>query len=507
MGSSFRRLWQGLSPILALIPFTTAAGFQTPPDGPILEIHRYYDGEGRALVEGAVEIPYSLLTFAPEGENLQAHARVELIVEKTGGEEVYRTEHEIRPIAFNEEMSRSDRVSSIETFAIYTPPGSYTALARVIDLRAADRTTEATTSLVVADERPFFSDLLLSNHVQKDVRVQEGSYLPFLIGTTMFNPNPRGAFYKDAPLVYFYYEVNPDAASSQDGSVELAMTIRAVEGDVVKDLGGRTVTVGEGRNFDLGAFSIGGLAPGAYDLEVRCADCPGNETLRERFEVRTPQAPVAFLEPEAPAGAAAAPAADIRYYAELSPAQVDSVVRVFDVLFTPTQRQLLKTLNTTGKVQFLNRFWDNLDRNATLSNPATPENEAKAMFEQRIAYSNQFFTSSQREGWDSQRGRIYMLFGEPSEKIDRPVEATIGPYVIWNYSSIRHTFVFADFRKDGSYQLIYSTHEDFPGDPQIQSLVDLDTATSSPTFLRTSRGYEKIIEDIRQYRTRTSVQQ
>ena len=83
----------------------------------------------------------------------------------------------------------------------------------------------------------------------------------------------------------------------------------------------------------------------------------------------------------------------------------------------------------------------------------------------------------------------------------------MGPYVIWNYSHSGETFAFADLRKDGSYQLVYSTDERFPGDPQIQGLVDTDTGTSSPTFLRTGRGYEAIILDIRQHRTGTGFQQ
>ena len=51
------------------------------------------------------------------------------------------------------------------------------------------------------------------------------------------------------------------------------------------------------------------------------------------------------------------------------------------------------------------------------------------------------------------------------------------------------------------------TDERFPGDPSIQNLVDTDTSTSSPTFLRTGRGYENIILDIRQHRTGTGYQQ
>lgn len=484
-----RYLW--ILPALALAPGAVRA--QSPGSALSLEINRYYGERDRALVEGAVEIPYPLLTFAQEGESLRAHAKVEVDIERADGETVYHTEHEIKPEAANPAMASSDRVSSIETFAIYAPPGEYVARARVTDMQN-QRSFELTEPLSVLDERPLFSDALLSNRVQKDVRLQEGSYLPYLIGTTMFNPSPRREFSKDAPLVYFYYEVGPAAAGAEPGeTISLRMTIRDASGRVIKDLGERPITVSEGRNFDTGAFNIGGLPEGSYRFVVDCPECADGGELSSEFRVLPPLGRLAFAEPP-PAAAASAPAG---VYAGLSEAQVDSVIGVLDLYFTPSQRQLLTTLNAGGKVQFLNRWWDSMD-----PDPATPVNEAKEIIEQRVAFADQNFTSSQRLGRDTDRGMIYMLFGSPTERIDRPVEATLGPYVIWNYSNEGHTFAFGDFRRDGDYRLIYSTDQRFRGDPSIQSQVDqLGSSGQADSFLPSGRGYERIIEDIRQNRT------
>jgi GWxTD domain-containing protein len=463
-----------------------------------LETNRFYSEEGRTLIEGAVEIPYTLMTFERAGETLQARANVEVMVEKAGGESVYNTSHEITAEAFNEAMAGSSRVSTIETFAIYAPAGEYTTKARVTDI-GSGKSFEVSRPLVVPATPPLISDVLMANQVRKDVRLQEGAYLPYLIGTTMFNPNPRRAFHRDSPMLYFYYEVNPEALPEPHESVALDMRVTDAAGTVVKDLGKRTITVTEDRNFDVGAFSIAGLAPGSYALEVECSDCGSGLSASSAFEVLAPQTErLAFMEAEAPAAEAAA----LKYYADLSPAQVDSVISVLDIFLTPAQQELLTTLNESGKKQFLNRFMDSAD-----PDPESPDNEFKQAIEQRVAYANQFFTSSQNPGYKTDRGRIYLLYGPPTEMIDKPVEATVGPYVIWTYSGAGETFAFGDFRKDGSYQIIYSTDERFPGDPSIQNFVDTDTSTSSPTFLRTGRGYENIILDIRQYRTGTGYQQ
>lgn len=474
--------------------------------GLALEVNRYYGEQGRALVEGAVEVPFPLMTFAPSGESHRAHARVEVAIERVDdGEQVYHTEREIEPEAANEAMAMSDRVSTIETFAIYAPPGEYVARARMTDL-SSNTSYEMTTPLNVPETRPFFSDVMLSNRVQRDIRISEDAYLPYLIGTTMFNPNPRNVFYKDSPLLYFYYEVNPAGVAGSEGVIDLTMEIVDVSGTSVKNLGARAVKLGDGSNFDLGAFNIAGLAPGRYDLVVRCTACEGDVSKVTAFDVRAPHEQLAIFPPEPEAEPAEGGRA-LLYYADLSEAQVDSVIDVMDVWFTQQQRQLLGTLNQTGKLQFLNRFWQSLDADPSIGDPTTDVNEPKQTFEQRIAYADQFFASSQRLGRDTDRGRIYVLFGEPTERFDRPYEATLGPYEIWNYSNQGQTFAFGDFRRDGDYRLIYSTDRRFRGDPTIQSQVDRQGSSGQTgQTIRFGRGYEDIIEDIRTNRVTTGSQ-
>jgi hypothetical protein len=96
------------------------------------------------------------------------------------------------------------------------------------------------------------------------------------------------------------------------------------------------------------------------------------------------------------------------------------------------------------------------------------------------------------------------VFGPPTEVIDKPVEATVGPYV-GSTSSQGETFAFGDFPAGRLHQLIYSTDQRF--------ISDRSRAWSTPTpgrladILRAGRGYETIILDIRQHRTGTGDRQ
>lgn len=464
---------------------------QTPAEATLaLETNRFYSDQGSVLVEGALEIPYSLLSFDVDGDNLHAQAKVEVMIDREGGKEVYHSEREIAPFAVNDAMANSARVTTLETFAIYAPSGEYVARARVTDLKSAG-TFETSIPLTIPETTPLFSDIVLANHIQKDIQLEEGLYLPYLIGTTMFNAAPRKVFYKDAPVVYFYYEVNPEVLGVDGDRIEVDLSISDASGAIVKTLGVRAIEIIQDRNFDIGGFNVAGLAAGEYRLVARCSECPEPHSIHRAFEVQPRRQRLAFLDPES----AEPEMGDLEFYAGFSSAQADSVFEVVDVLLTSDQRQLVKTLNAEGKITFLNRFWDSLD-----PIPETEVNEFKEEFQRRVAYADQFYTAL-KVGHKMPRGEIYLLFGEPTEVIDRPFEDTSMAYVIWNYTSPANTFAFGDFGRDGNYRLIYSTDERFRGDPQIHSMVEADPSTGNPSFVRAGRGYGKVITDIRFYRT------
>ena len=80
---------------------------------------------------------------------------------------------------------------------------------------------------------------------------------------------------------------------------------------------------------------------------------------------------------------------------------------VFEKLTTPEEKE-----------QFIEQFWYRRDMNM-----ATKENEFKEEHYRRIAYANENFASG-FQGWMSDRGRIYIIHGPPSERETRPSGGT-----------------------------------------------------------------------------------
>jgi GWxTD domain-containing protein len=107
-----------------------------------------------------------------------------------------------------------------------------------------------------------------------------------------------------------------------------------------------------------------------------------------------------------------------------------------------------------GKQKFILQFWNQRD-----SEPSTPQNEFFMEYLKRVEYSNQHFKALGKKGWRTDRGRVFLKYGEPSEIERFPNQIDTKPYEIWYYNEIEGgvIFIFADLTNFSDYQLIHST--------------------------------------------------
>ncbi len=138
---------------------------------------------------------------------------------------------------------------------------------------------------------------------------------------------------------------------------------------------------------------------------------------------------------------------------------------------------------------FMEAFWKHRD-----PTPGSPENEFKTEHYRRINYVNQFFgRSSPLPGWKTDRGRMYIILGEPND-IQRFVgKSDVYPTEVWFYQGktgeglpAGFNLVFFQEHGNGEYKL-YSPVRDgpqalmttFSGDPSnylaaYQKLQEID---------------------------------
>ncbi|MDP9268199.1 MAG: GWxTD domain-containing protein [Acidobacteriota bacterium] len=145
-----------------------------------------------------------------------------------------------------------------------------------------------------------------------------------------------------------------------------------------------------------------------------------------------------------------------------------------DVLYIITGEELaaFKQLsNDEERDQFIEQFW--LRRDPT---PDTIENEFKEEHYRRIAYANEHYASG-KQGWRTDRGRIYIVFGAPDEVdshpsggyYQRPMQEGGGststfPFEIWRYRYLQDIgqeieIEFVDPSMSGEYRMTMDRSE------------------------------------------------
>jgi GWxTD domain-containing protein len=132
------------------------------------------------------------------------------------------------------------------------------------------------------------------------------------------------------------------------------------------------------------------------------------------------------------------------------------------------ERNVFDELDKAGKARFLSEFWQRRD-----SNPATVENEYRERYLQLLAYADEHFATRFRPGWESDRGRVLLVYGPPSEIERSRMERGSKPYEVWSYNELEggSIFVFADISGFGEYQLLHSSYSKELSQPDWERLI------------------------------------
>lgn len=115
-------------------------------------------------------------------------------------------------------------------------------------------------------------------------------------------------------------------------------------------------------------------------------------------------------------------------------------------------KKLKKASAKEKKDEFI-KFWENMD-----PTPETEENELMNEYYRRVRYANAHF-SGFTEGWKTDMGMIFILFGPPNDIERHPFELHSKPYEIWYYYDINKTFIFVDETGFGDYRLTEPYYE------------------------------------------------
>lgn len=113
-------------------------------------------------------------------------------------------------------------------------------------------------------------------------------------------------------------------------------------------------------------------------------------------------------------------------------------------IITPEERKIFLELPDSERLQFMKDFWQRRD-----PFPDTKENEYQKEYYRRIEQANRLFMGEGRPGWLTDRGRIFILFGPPTDRQTFPMESSGYCREIWYYGSF--PVIFIDEHCSGNY--------------------------------------------------------
>ncbi|MGH7452503.1 MAG: GWxTD domain-containing protein, partial [bacterium] len=139
-----------------------------------------------------------------------------------------------------------------------------------------------------------------------------------------------------------------------------------------------------------------------------------------------------------------------------SPKQGQSLTTLIDpmrYIMEGKDWQVLKEAGPDERLKIFKEFWD--ARQPLKGEPlkSDEENPLLAEFFLRVEEANWRFDWTRLEGWRTDRGRIFIIYGEPDSiqrQYDQRRQTT---FEIWTYRELGRQFIFQEYNNDGDFRL------------------------------------------------------
>ncbi len=305
----------------------------------------------------------------------------------------------------------------------------------------------------VLNVKPFFDLRFSISDIQLASNIIQGSKKTssiFYKNTLEVMPIPNAFFGEKQPMLFYYTELYNLANSNSEGLLQLSKKVFNSRGQIVNSdskLIGRSLN----SRVEINTVMTYKLPTDTYTLVLSLIDSAANYGVSsaKKFFVYNPAVAYVdtFPKPES--------SLIVGMFGVMSMEELDDFYRKSKYIASVPEIEKYEVLTSeNAKRKFLTVFWKVRDKNQS-----DEENRYLKDYIRRIKESNTKFKALSKPGWKTDRGRIYLIYGEPSD-IDRyPNQTETRPYEIWRYNEIEGgvEFVFGDVSGFSDYQLLHST--------------------------------------------------
>lgn len=393
------------------------------------DANRFLDNSGVTVTEINYKIPYKDLVFTRTDAGFVASVTITLQLQKQG-----QTVHAFDPmpvqiVVENEDMTTTDN-GYLDKIVLPMKRDGYD-INVIVNEPASEQTVSQIIPLPLLAPDALSSDLELSSDVVADTSSYRAR---FIRGGARFDVEPHHIFDSaQDKAIFMYYELRNFMLDDQGRSNISESIVIMRNGEEVQSLDG-SITKASSVIARIKEIPIVDLEAGLYDVIMVVSDNISGKSMQvqDYFSVVEHSGRlVRMLNDD------------------------EKEFMLIKYFLHDIKGSMWDSLSETGKLNFINRFWTSRD-----PDPSTSTNEFYDEIKDRMAYANQHFAFF-KDGWETDRGRIYLKYGAPAEikkgETEFTMESQSRDYIIWKYEGSRMTsYVFMDSQATGNFRLIYS---------------------------------------------------
>jgi GWxTD domain-containing protein len=128
---------------------------------------------------------------------------------------------------------------------------------------------------------------------------------------------------------------------------------------------------------------------------------------------------------------------------------VELAIQPMYYILTDEELKQIEGFDKKQLTDWFNNYWQSKD-----PDPETPLNEIQLEFYNRVMKADRQYEEHSSEGWQSERGKALILYGDPDRVEKKRYMTEAKPYEIWYYEAIGRKLIFVDVNDDGSYRLM-----------------------------------------------------
>lgn len=358
-----------------------------------------------------LKIAFDELQFTLSEEQFQAKFEISVVIYDKKGNQVDGKIEEEDVVAENFDLTNSRQAYSTSYLKFDLEPDVYKIAINLSDM-------ETKKSRSVKDE------FQLRDFNEKKLTVSDLAFVRDIVvdslGVKSFSPDIANCIKETGDDLHVYFEIYSQAEKDEQFQISY----------LVKDLKGQEVIQNsykrrkdDARTLESFLLPTSELSQGKYLLELMVKSGLRKTEITKSFFIRWANMPATISD-------------------------IELAIRQVKYIADKKEFDDLKNAAADEKLKKFEEFWNNHD-----PSPGTEANEGMDEFYRRIQYTNENFTVF-REGWKTDMGMIYIIFGPPSDIERHPFDLENKPHEFWYYHNINKEFVFMDQSGFGEYRLL-----------------------------------------------------